>query len=52
MTENNGENVRQVSIVSMNESVNLLSSYSDENMDYLAKKALSLMNEIKKGDEK
>ena len=52
MTENNGENVRQVSIVSLNESVNLLSSYEGEDMTYLTDLAVELLNKIKNGDKK
>jgi len=50
--ENNGENVRQVSIVSLNESINLLSSYRDEDMEYLTKLAVKLLEEIKNGVNK
>lgn len=50
--KNNGENVRQVSIISMNESVNLLSSYENEDMTYLTDLAVELLNKIKNGVNK
>ena len=51
--ENNDNNdIRQFTLVNLNSSVNLLSSYPEENMSFLIDKAVSLMNEIKKGDEK
>ena len=50
--ENNGGHIRQITIASLNESVNLLSSYPEESMDYLTDKALELLNKIKNGDEK
>ena len=39
--------IRQVVLVSLNESVTLLSYYEDESIDYLVKKALRTMQRIK-----
>ena len=51
--KNNGNNdIRQVNISSLNESVNLLSSYPDESMNYLTDKAISLLDRIRVGNKK
>ena len=39
--------VRQVTIASLNENVNLLSNSDDENMEYLSDLALKLLKKVK-----
>lgn len=49
--KNNGENIRQINISSLNESVNLLSSYEEEDMKYLTDLAVDLLSKIKNGEK-
>lgn len=44
--------IRQVSISSLNESINLVSSYKDETLDVMSKKAVALLHEIHEDDKK
>ena len=46
-----GENYRHVTIATLNESVQLVSSHSSETMDYLTEKALHILKTIGKGDK-
>ena len=45
------ENYRHVTIATLNESVQLVSSHSSETMDYLTEKALYILKMVKKGDK-
>ena len=44
--------IRQVSIASLNENVNLLSNSDSEDMEYLTDLALRLLNKIKENGQK
>ena len=48
--ENGTDRVRQVSVQNMDHSVNLLSSYGEDNMEFLLKEALKMLKECKKLD--
>lgn len=50
--ENDELRVRQIILVSLNESVTLVSSYSEESMNFLTEKALELMDKIQKKEER
>ena len=44
--------IRQVSIASLNETVNLLSNSDSDDMEYLTGMALKLLNKIKENGQK
>jgi len=46
------QKMRQISISAMGESVNLLSTFKDEDMNYLVKKALEILKELKQNGNK